>query len=50
VKELLRRFFVRDDPEYDTLVQKYQAGTLAGKWFAGVLVTIGLDAYQDKGG
>ena len=50
MKELLRRFLVRDDPEYDTLVQKYQAGTLAGKLFAEVVVSIGLDAYQDKGG
>jgi hypothetical protein len=50
VKELLRRFFVRDDPEYDTLVQKYQARTPAGKWFAEVLVSVGLDAYHDKGG
>jgi len=29
----LRRFLVRDDAEYDALVQKYQARTLAGKLF-----------------
>jgi hypothetical protein len=25
MKTLMRRFFVRDDPEYEAVVQKYQA-------------------------
>jgi hypothetical protein len=33
MKERLHRFFVRDDVEYDTLVQQYQAKTLLGKFF-----------------
>jgi hypothetical protein len=33
MRERLYRFFVRDDAEYDTLVQKYQAKTLPGKSF-----------------
>jgi hypothetical protein len=33
MKELLYRFFVRHDAEYDTLVQRYQAKTLPGKFF-----------------
>ena len=33
MKERLYRFFVRDDAEYDTLVQQYQAKTLLGKFF-----------------
>jgi membrane protease YdiL (CAAX protease family) len=33
MKTLMRRLFVRDDPEYEALVQKYQARTLVGKLF-----------------
>jgi hypothetical protein len=33
VSERLRRFFVREDAEYDALVVKYQARTVAGKIF-----------------
>ena len=33
MKERLRRFLVRDDAEYYTLVQKYQARTWGGKFF-----------------
>src|SRR5258707_6779812 len=33
MKELLYRFLVRHDAEYDTLVQRYQAKTLPGKFF-----------------
>ena len=33
MKERLRRFFVRNDVEYEALVQRYQARTLAGKFF-----------------
>ena len=33
MKERLRQFFVRNDPEYEALVQRYQAKTLAGKFF-----------------
>lgn len=33
MNEILRNFFVRDDPEYDTLVTRYQAKTPAAKIF-----------------
>jgi hypothetical protein len=29
----LRRFFVRNDVEYETLIQQYQAKTLAARFF-----------------
>lgn len=33
MKERLRRFFIREDPEYNALVERYQAKTVAGKFF-----------------
>ena len=33
MKERLRRFFVRNDVEYEAWIQQYQAKTLAGKFF-----------------
>jgi hypothetical protein len=33
VKERIRRFLVRDDPEYDSFVDRYQAKTLGSKIF-----------------
>jgi hypothetical protein len=47
MKTLMRRFFVRDDPEYEALVQKYQATTLVGKLFYLFMhVVPGLLAYR----
>jgi len=33
MRERLQRFFTRDDPEYDAMVQRYQAKTLLAKLF-----------------
>lgn len=33
LRDRLERFFVRQDPEYDSIVERYQANTLAGKIF-----------------